>query len=69
MLKSLYLLIIKDGSFFLKKLYMIFIFRICIRKKNIDLFIGVFDEKGKVVCYWRMVNVYKCVFFVGYYKN
>lgn len=63
------MLIIKDGSFFLKKIVYDFYFQNLYQKKNIDLFIGVFDEKGKVVCYWRMVNVYKCVFFVGYYKN
>lgn len=48
---------------------MIFIFRICIRKKNTDLLTGASDEKGKVVCYWRTANAYKCVLSAGHYKN
>lgn len=61
--------ITKDGSLSLKKTVHDLHFQNLHQKKNTDLLTGASDEKGKVVCYWRMANAYKCVLSAGHYKN
>lgn len=59
----------KDGSLSLKKTVHDLHFQNLHQKKKTDLLTGASDEKGKVVCHWRMANAYKCVLSAGHYKN